>query len=438
MVPYKYTFNKFATLTAMTVLVTMAWPSICRASQLSDILVQVEAHAPALQAAAAEAEAAKAQSLSVKGRYLGQLDIVGQTIHFDDDRLARPLAPPININALPFDDSQYSYGVRGSLPLDINGKITSSLSSARSQAKASSALSENTRLSILASAATLYRSIQDLIGQQDALQKQIDALDAHIRVAEKAIKVGRIADVERLRLVSERESVRSISARLNGTEQGLRARLGALMGEEQFIAKVSPAVNWPLSPVPQTGSLESRPDITAAMARVEQQHALARSAQADRYPSLTVAVEWLDNQGYSSSNVDATWQVALQAQLPVWDGGTRRKAVESARLGKRAAEHQLAALEESATAEVIAAEADWHSAQISHTAARLALQAAEETARIQADRFAAGRLSSADLVDAEAALARSRASVSSAIANWWRADNNWRLALGQTPADYQH
>jgi len=210
------------------------------------------------------------------------------------------------------------------------------------------------------------------------------------------------------------------------------------MGEEQFIAKVSPAVNWPLSPVPQTGSLESRPDITAAMARVEQQHALARSAQADRYPSLTVAVEWLDNQGYSSSNVDATWQVALQAQLPVWDGGTRRKAVESARLGKRAAEHQLAALEESATAEVIAAEADWHSAQISHTAARLALQAAEETARIQADRFAAGRLSSADLVDAEAALARSRASVSSAIANWWRADNNWRLALGQTPADYQH
>jgi len=219
MVPYKYTFNKFATLTAMTVLVTMAWPSICRASQLSDILVQVEAHAPALQAAAAEAEAAKAQSLSVKGRYLGQLDIVGQTIHFDDDRLARPLAPPININALPFDDSQYSYGVRGSLPLDINGKITSSLSSARSQAKASSALSENTRLSILASAATLYRSIQDLIGQQDALQKQIDALDAHIRVAEKAIKVGRIADVERLRLVSERESVRSISARLNGTEQ---------------------------------------------------------------------------------------------------------------------------------------------------------------------------------------------------------------------------
>ncbi|RLA39009.1 MAG: hypothetical protein DRR06_19820, partial [Gammaproteobacteria bacterium] len=91
-----------------------------------------------------------------------------------------------------------------------------------------------------------------------------------------------------------------------------------------------------------------------------------------------------------------------------------------------------------ATAEIIAAKADWHAAQSSLAAARSALEAARETARIQADRFAAGRLSSADLVDAEAALARSRAGVTSAMANWWRADNNWRLALGQPPVAYQY
>ncbi|RLC20656.1 MAG: hypothetical protein DRH93_13210, partial [Deltaproteobacteria bacterium] len=57
--------------------------------------------------------------------------------------------------------------------------------------------------------------------------------------------------------------------------------------------------------------------------------------------------------------------------------------------------------------------------------------------RIQTDRFAEGRLSAADLVDAEAALSGARSSRALALTHWWQAEDRLRHAIGLEPYAYQ-
>ena len=58
------------------------------------------------------------------------------------------------------------------------------------------------------------------------------------------------------------------------------------------------------------------------------------------------------------------------------------------------------------------------------------MDAARETARIQTNRFAEGRLSAADLVDAEAALPWEKSSHALALTHWWQAEDRLRHAVG--------
>jgi len=64
------------------------------------------------------------------------------------------------------------------------------------------------------------------------------------------------------------------------------------------------------------------------------------------------------------------------------------------------------------------------------------VDAATETARIQTDRFAEGRISAADLVDAEAALAAARSDSALALTRWWQAGDHLRRAVGAEPLAY--
>ncbi|MCD6184622.1 MAG: TolC family protein [Deltaproteobacteria bacterium] len=57
-----------------------------------------------------------------------------------------------------------------------------------------------------------------------------------------------------------------------------------------------------------------------------------------------------------------------------------------------------------------AADADIKAAEISYKATVASVDVAQKTAMIQTDRFSKGRLSAADLVDAEAALSGARSS----------------------------
>jgi len=418
----------------VAVLLALSGPAV--AEELTEVLRRVEAYAPALQAATADARAGEEAVRQARGRFFGELTAFVRDSHFNDPRLTEVLSPPLDIGALPFDDDQIGYGVNGRLPLDVNGRLGAGLRAARADAASARADAADVRLRLLHDTARLYRGLQQLAGQRDALERQLEALEAHLRVAETAVRIGRIARVELLRLAAEREGVRGNLAVLDGLAAGLRARLSALMGVERFTDNVDVATGFPEGPR-AAGSLAARPDVIASGERANAAEAGIRSARAERLPELTIEGTWERNQGYSGVGGDATWQVLLTARVSLWDGSVRRRGVWRARARHEAAEQRLNAQRDAARADLAAAKASWNAARVRLEATVAAVEAADETARIQADRFAAGRLSAADLVDADAALASARADLAQARTDWWQADDAWRLALGEPPGAYE-
>ena len=406
-----------------------------QARELSEILQQVEKNTPALQAAHARTRAQQSALKREKSSYFGEIDALAKSSNYDDARLINPTTFPVNMTADVFDDNQIGYGITGRLPLDINGRITARVKAADKELAAALAGEGNVRLQVLHSAADLYHSLEGIKGLEQALRKQIEALTAHIRVVTVAISAGRVAPVEKLRLVADQEAVKGKLAAIKGNEQGIRARLAALMGVSSFADPVALAGNKPTIFSSPVGEIDNRPDIQVIESKGEAADARVRAAFASRLPSLNLDGSWLQNQGLNGEG-DDTWALFATLQLPLWDGGGRRAAVEEARSSRLAIRHDLAALRNTARAEVVAAQADWQAARAGYQAATASVKAAKETERIQSDRFSEGRLSAADLVDAEAALASARSNKALALTAWWQAGDHLRRALGREPSAY--
>lgn len=425
--------TKITVLLAMWTGVVHSAPAVPASGGLAEVLMRVDARAPALEAALAEARAAGFTVRSARARYRGELDLFILDTHFNDPRLVSPLSPPIDIGTLPFDDDQLGYGAVFGLPLDVNGEIGAHVKSARRAEEATSSAAEDLRLRLLHLAASLYRELQRLDGRQQALFAQRAALVAHIEVAEAAVDVGRLAPVERLRLDAELKDVEGELAGVSGSVLSVRARIAELMAMEGYDDPIVPP-EPPLDvPAWSEASARSRPDIQAAEATAASAQAEAKGFLAERFPDLLLAGAWQRNRGYDTDTFEF-WQLSLAVRWNVWDGGGRRANVRAARERQVAAEQQVRTRQLQASAEFRAARAQLDAAQARIDAAREGLAAAEETSAIQADRFNAGRLSAADLVDAEATLSAARAEAVISRADWWHAYDDLRLAVGKPPA----
>ncbi len=408
-------------------------PRVAQAG-LAEVLARIDAASPALAAARAQAAASRAGVAEARGRLRGEVEAFARDVHYNDPRLVRPIFYPPNVLAMPFDDDQYQYGATLKLPLDVSGALRAGVRQARAGAKAATARAEDTRLALLHQGARLYRALQKLSGQRAALVKQRDALQTHLKVATHAVELGRMADVERMRIATDVAAVRGRLAEVEGKLAATRARLAALMDQDGFEEAVTPPQSPPPAmTVPDT--LPARPDLVAADAETAAGAARERQARRSRWPRLALQATVQHNDSYDSGDGDL-WQVVTSVQVPLWDGGQRRARVARAAAARRGAERKRAALRRQARSELVAARANWQAAQARTQAARAGLALAEETARVQADRFRAGRLSAADLVDAEAALAKARATYTSALTDWWSADDALQRALGRPPRAY--
>jgi multidrug efflux system outer membrane protein len=409
------------------------------AGDLGTLLHQVERHAPQLSAASAQANASKAAVGVAKSQYWGHAEVLGQTTHYNSDRLVNPIAFPPTLSRSLFDKNIYGYGARYTLPVDIDGRITARVHAQKYLSQAAHQSTAQTRLSLFAQTVVLYRGLQRLAGVKQAHLAHLKALQGHQKVTAISVRVGRVAAVELLRIEAEIKSVEGLLAGLTGDEARLRATLGALLNQQGY----SNPVAVPKAP-PSTASsadkavdgLRSRPDLMAAKSITRAENENLKGAKREWLPNLSVQAEAMRNQGYTASG-DNTWSVTGQLAWQFWDGGRRFANTDRAQANREAAREQYQNTLNQARAELISAQAAWRAASLQYQAATAGLKSARATERIQSDRFENGRISAADLVDAEAALARARADHTSAMADWWLADDQLYLARGEAPSAYR-
>jgi len=411
-----------------------------KASEIADLsmlLHQLEQVSPQLRVDKANIDESKAGIDKASSEYWGRITLYGKDIHYNNNRLVSPLAPPVNFSQVAVDRNQYSYGAHLSLPLDINGKITAKVHAQQHLNEASHFAFANSRLQLFSQAVFLYRSLQQLSGVREALNKQRQALLEHYQVTKTAINVGRLAKVELLRIEAEIKAVEGQLASVNGDDARLRANLAALLNQTHYTKSIVQAKSTPvaLSAINEE-SLQQRPDIQRFNRLTKAEKESAKGAYWDWLPSLSVQANIAKNSGYNGDG-SGVWNVVGQLDWELWDGGRRSAQISQAHAKIQAVQQQKVLAANQAKAEFDAATAGWTASQRQYEAALAGLQAAIETEKIQSDRYQNGRLSSVDLLDAESALAKARSSLSSAIATWWLADDQLNLALGKEPQAYR-
>ena len=183
-------------------------------------------------------------------------------------------------------------------------------------------------------------------------------------------------------------------------------------------------------------ALEQRPDL--------KQMALARTATADGVrmakaafgPRVSTFAQWeADNATFLAGGGGNNWMGGLELQFDIFAGG--QKAAQLAKA--KAMEQRVSALQEAATQgvrlEVRRAYYDMDTAQQTIQVAHAAVRQAEESLRINQDRYAAGLATVTDLLRAEEMAHASRARYSQAVYGYQTAYANLELAMGRLTTD---
>lgn len=401
---------------------------------LAEVLQTIAARSPDVLAAQAAQDQADAQVEQARAAWFGKVDAYALNQHFNDPRLTRPITQPPTVATYPFGSEQFGYGVDFQLPLDLSRRIAAEVDAARSKAGGARWSAEDVRLRALLEGSTLYRNLQAIAGQRTALDKQREALETSQRVAQIGLQVGNIARVYLLRVEAAVSEVMASIAVVEGQERRLRAQLAALMGFADFSASIETIAAGP-SVLP-TNPDTTPPSLLAAQSAVQANQALVDAARRAQYPQFAINSGWNRNAIQWDTRAIDTWQINLGMRMNLWSGGAQRSALDAAQAAAQEARLRLQGAEYKLRAAREGAQAQWQAQEQAYRAAQSGLRAAEESAHIEQGRFRNGLGSATELIDAEAALARGRATLVNALSGWWQADDALRYAFGEPPLTY--
>ena len=289
----------------------------------------------------------------------------------------------------------------------------------------------------------LFRVVQAYYGVLLA-GKQLD-------VAEQAEKTAKsILDRSQVRfdagLVVESDLLSS-RVRLASREQELirarnnlalaRARLNLAMGlpaDAVYQPADPPADRNPAVaslPDAEQKALQARPDLKRIQAQQSAQELSVAIAKSSFGPRLNAFAGWeLDNPTFLAGGGGTNWLGGIELQIDLFQGGAKRAALSR----ERAIAEKKAALKQAANdavrLEVRQAYYDLDSSRQQVEVARTAISQAQESLRIDQDRYDGGLLTITDLLGAEEATRRSQTDYWEALYQSYISHANLELASG--------
>ena len=289
----------------------------------------------------------------------------------------------------------------------------------------------------------LFRTVQSYYG--------VLVETKQLEVAEQSEKTAKsIRDRSQVRydagLVVESDLL-SAKVRLAGREQDLirarnnlelaRAQLNTAMGVPvdtkyqlaDALAEPSPTSNS-LSDLEQK-ALTTRPDLKRIEAQQSAQELSVAIAKSSFGPRLNAFAGWeMDNPSFVGGGGGNNWLGGIELQIDLFQGGAKRAALSR----ERANAEKIAALKQAAgdavRLEVRQAYYDQDASRQQVEVARTAITQAQESLRINQDRYDGGLLTITDLLGAEEAARRTQADYWQAVYQSHLSYTNLELACG--------
>ena len=178
-------------------------------------------------------------------------------------------------------------------------------------------------------------------------------------------------------------------------------------------------------------ALTTRPDLKRVEAQQSAQELSVAIAKSSFGPRLNALAGWqLDNPTFLAGGGGNNWLGGIELQIDLFQGGAKRAALSR----ERANAEKIAALKQAATdavrLEVRQAYYDQDASRQQVEVARTAITQAQESLRINQDRYDGGLLTITDLLGAEEAARRSQADYWQAIYQYHISSASLELASG--------
>lgn len=375
-------------------------------------------HQPLLRAA--QAEAGMAQARAGMAQAEAKLQISGNALA-TASTMRNVLAAPVMPQALLQSQDRTSLDLNGMamLPLYTGGRIQSSIRAARLTASASQQQVMLTRTQIAYAARTRFAEWQQALAMLTVAQDTLTAQTKNTQVSQQLFDVGKVPRFDLLRAQAAQASAQQQVTNAQADVTAARAQLAQSLGVPAETIPAAPAVET--LPVPPTNTLETalvtRPDLLAAQQTISASEATVSARKASYKPQV-YAVGMIDALAPADMGKSAGLTLGIVAGIPILDGGRRKAEVGEAEQAVAQARANRDVVELQVRADVAGAEARVTAARQNIDTATAQVSAAEEAYTVAQARYAGGKGTIVELLDAQRALTEARQSQVTAQAQY--------------------
>lgn len=391
-------------------------PDTADSLTLLDAVRAALAERPALGIAAAARDAAAADRARAASDWWPRLSLDAGLTRFEEPMLVSPLHG-FDFTSIPdFDRTLFDATLGARWTLFEGGARLARNRAAAAGLRAAEAGFEATADATIALAATAFA---DAVAARETLEAhdlRLRALEAERERVARALGEGAVPGVDLMRADAALASARAdrvAAATLIDLTTGELARLTGIPRERVDRLAV-PSLD--LDPATVADSAAS-PAVEAARWQARAAAAATDAARAAWWPEVSTRGAWIERGGGTEGDTySGEWQVGLRLDWQVFTGGARAAAIARAEAERLQAEERLAEVELDRDAAIDRARANLARTRARSAALADAVAARTEVARVErlsldvgAGIQSAWLDAEADLLDARAALVRSRA-----------------------------
>ncbi len=392
-----------------------------------------------LAATRSTSDAAREGIAVARGAQLPALDVVGLGEYFPRRERLLIFRHGFRKDDNPFENAIASYGLEVKLPLYTSGRIEHGIGLAEARADAARFRIDVTRNELVFNIASTYYTALRLKQVISAQVAALASLRESLRVSELQREVGRIAPQDMLRIetrVSQAE--RDLVRARTGYDQAIEVMKELIDVPPEVLVDVSgdltqASFGGANSKSLHQQALDNRPDLVALRHEVRARQEAVGVADARLGPNVDLSANYRGVTGIDDGTTRDDGAIFLKLRFPLYSGGIiqAQRRQELAKLSE--AKFRLRGAERRALAEVERAVLSLKAADPQIVAARRAVRQAEESLRVERQKFAQGRGTSNDLLLAEEALLRARTALAAALSDSRIAQASLNFAVGKEP-----
>lgn len=402
------------------------------------------ANNPDVAAIGYEVDAAQAQRDMAAAQVFPTLHVVGGYSNYLDDQ--RLLAARKSGESGVFTRNIFSGDIVVSIPLFTGGRITSEVRAAELLQKAAEHRLARSREELVFNVSSVYYGILASWHIVESLEFSQKTLEEHLRRVDDLIAGQKAAKVDRLRTEVRLADIRQNLVQARNVQAIQMRVLANLMGVEdqkqelEVNGKLTSQLDASVSSAEEAlaRAMQHRSDYLAAKASLEAQAKAMDAARASYWPTISLqgsyggrwAAEPSEHPLGTSTSEDVG-RAGLVLDIPLFEGGRLGARVREQTAKLAAAQERLRRMRLQIRLEVETALLNVNSSRDRVSATEKAIEQAEESLRIEREKYDLGKGANIDVLDAQSALLEAQTSYYRALTDYNTSLAQLKLAIGE-------